>query len=136
MKKIEFVRLGVAALTLIVGSAGARADDCHELVANRHYECASNDAETSGFSLRFSEDGQLAILGDGEVLVCFCSSLGNVAQPDVEGGRGIACVDHIDPGAARLFSARIQGRKLTQGTFAATAFGASEVSPFLCDRVE
>jgi hypothetical protein len=136
MKKIEFVRLGVTALALIVGSAGARAGDCHELIANRHYECASNDAETSGLSLQFSEDGRLVFLGDGEVLGCFCSSLGSVAQPGVEGGRGIACVDHIGAGEARLFSARIQGRRLTQGTFAATAFGASEVSPFLCDRVD
>jgi hypothetical protein len=90
MKKIEtFVRLGVAALALVAGPASARAGGCHELVGGRRYECASNDAETPGFTLEFFADGDLVFRGDGEVFGCSCSSRGGVDRPDVEGGRGI-----------------------------------------------
>ena len=137
MKKIQgFVGFGAAVLLLAAGAAGARAGGCHELVGGRRYECGSNDAELPSFSIEFFEVGDLAFREDGEVFACSCSSLGSVDRPDVEGGRGIVCVDHVDPGRARLFSARVQGTRLIQGTLTSTASGASEAFPFLCDRVE
>ena len=137
MNKIEVcLRLGLAVLLLVAGATSARAGGCHELVGGGRYVCASNDAETTGFPLEFFADGELVILGDeGLVLGCSCSSLGDVDRPNVEGGRGIVCVDHASPGIAILFSARVQGRKLTQGTLANTGSGASEAIPFLCERV-
>ena len=106
------------------------------LVAGGHYQCTSNDADESLFTLDFDAQGESvsASLLDA-MLTCVCSSTGSLGKPNPEVGHRIACSAPDGANAVFVLSANAQADTLSEGTVAAVAVGARESIPFLCKRV-
>ena len=128
--------VAIAAGMLLVTGAGVQAGTCHGLVAGGHYQCTSNDAEESLFTLDFDAQGESvsASLLDA-MLTCVCSSTGSLGKPNPEAGHRIACSAPDGANAVFVLSANAQADTLSEGTVAAVAVGARESIPFLCKRV-
>jgi hypothetical protein len=136
MKTIgKTIRIGIASLALVAAAGRVHAESCHELVAEKSFQCATNDPEFESFALRFDSEELVVVEASspvGAVMRCFCNSTGSASRPRIEGGRFVTCVDGIDPGVASVITARVQGERLVQGTFAIAGATGGETFPFRC----
>jgi hypothetical protein len=140
MKRMGWV-LAAVGVSLLCGATlagAARAASCHESVAGAAYACTSSDGNGVGkFGFLFDPTGDSlsALSAD---LRCFCSSTGgHVAGLEAEAGPRITCARPAVGDFGFALSARVAGRKLTQGTIA-TLFTNGDVKSvfFVCERVD